>query len=48
LLQQGLGVPAIICGPGNIADTHKPDEYVTLDQLQRCEALLERLCTDAA
>jgi acetylornithine deacetylase len=44
LLQEGLDVPAVICGPGDIAVAHKPDEFVTLDQLRRCEDLLGRLC----
>jgi acetylornithine deacetylase len=44
LLQEGLSVPTVICGPGDIAVAHKPDEFVTPDQLRRCEALLKRLC----
>jgi acetylornithine deacetylase len=46
LLQEGLGVPTVICGPGDIAVAHKPDEFVTPDQLRRCEDLLRRLCAD--
>lgn len=46
LLQEGLHVPTVICGPGDIAVAHKPDEFVTLDQLRRCETLLKRLCAD--
>ncbi|MGE0237764.1 MAG: acetylornithine deacetylase [Parvibaculaceae bacterium] len=46
LLQEGLGVSTVICGPGDITVAHKPDEFVTLDQLRRCEALLRRLCAD--
>ena len=46
LLQEGLNVPTVICGPGDIAVAHKPDEFVTPDQLRRCEALLTRLCMD--
>jgi acetylornithine deacetylase len=37
------GIPAIICGPGSIAQAHKPDEYVTLEQVALCEAFMERL-----
>mgnify|MGYP006421036131 CR=1 FL=1 len=37
------GIPAIICGPGDIAQAHKADEYVSTDQLSRCEAFLARL-----
>ncbi|MDK8264920.1 acetylornithine deacetylase [Pseudomonas oryzihabitans] len=36
------GIPAVICGPGDIAQAHKPDEYITLDQLARCEAFIDR------
>lgn len=46
LLQEGLNVPTVICGPGDIAVAHKPDEFVTPDQLRRCEALLKRLCLE--
>lgn len=37
------GIPTVVCGPGSIAQAHKPNEYVTLDQLARCEAFLRRL-----
>ena len=29
------GIPTVICGPGDIAQAHAPDEYITLDQLDR-------------
>lgn len=45
---QRAGIPTVVCGPGSIAHAHKPNEYVTLDQLSRCETflrrLMERLC----
>jgi acetylornithine deacetylase len=37
------GIPAVICGPGSIDQAHKPDEFITLDQIARCEAFLKRL-----
>jgi acetylornithine deacetylase len=37
------GIPAVICGPGSIDQAHKPDEFVALDQIARCEAFLQRL-----
>ncbi len=40
---QALGMSAVICGPGSIEQAHKPDEYLTLDQLSQCLAMLERL-----
>jgi acetylornithine deacetylase len=36
-------IPAIICGPGHIAQAHQPNEWVEIDQLQRCEAFMRRL-----
>ena len=40
---QALGMSAVICGPGSIAQAHRPDEYLSLDQLSRCLDMLERL-----
>lgn len=42
-LFQGMGMDVIVCGPGSIAQAHKPDEYVEIDQLAACVSLLERL-----
>lgn len=42
-LYHEAGIPAIVCGPGSIAQAHKPDEYVALDQVARCEAFVRRL-----
>lgn len=36
------GVPSIVCGPGNIEQAHKPNEYVELDQLVACERFLRK------
>jgi acetylornithine deacetylase len=40
---QGLGIPTVVCGPGNIAQAHQPDEFVALEQLAACERFLDRL-----
>jgi acetylornithine deacetylase len=37
------GIPAVICGPGNIAQAHKPNEYVDLSQIDACSKFLSRL-----
>jgi acetylornithine deacetylase len=37
------GIPTVICGPGSMAQGHKPDEFISLAQLQACDALMERL-----
>ncbi|MBI3452895.1 MAG: acetylornithine deacetylase [Rhodospirillales bacterium] len=42
-LFEQAGIPTIICGPGNIDQAHKPDEFIALDQVARCEAFLLRL-----
>jgi len=42
-LFHNAAVPAIICGPGHIAQAHQPNEWVSLDQLARCEAFMRRL-----
>ncbi|MBV9551322.1 MAG: M20/M25/M40 family metallo-hydrolase, partial [Alphaproteobacteria bacterium] len=42
-LFSAAGIPAVICGPGSIDQAHKPDEFVALDQIARCEAFLKRL-----
>ena len=40
---QEIGIPAVICGPGDIAQAHRPDEFIALDQVAACEAFLRRL-----
>jgi acetylornithine deacetylase len=42
-LFQQMGMPTVICGPGDIAEAHRPDEYVALEQLAQCEAFMERI-----
>lgn len=43
LFSQRLGIPTVICGPGSMAQGHKPDEFVTVAQMARCEAMLAAL-----
>jgi acetylornithine deacetylase len=40
---QAAGVPTVVCGPGSIREAHKPDEFVTLEQVARCESFLHGL-----
>ncbi len=40
---QQYGMSAVVCGPGSIDQAHKPDEYVSIDQLQQCVDMLGRL-----
>ncbi|MGL5252968.1 MAG: acetylornithine deacetylase [Moraxella sp.] len=36
-------IPTVICGPGDIAHAHKPNEFVTLQQLTTCEQFLQQI-----
>ena len=40
---QRAGVPSIVCGPGNIEQAHKPNEFVSLEQIAQCESFLHKL-----
>jgi acetylornithine deacetylase len=42
-LFQQIGIPAIICGPGSIEQAHKPDEYIEMSEMQKCQRFMERL-----
>jgi acetylornithine deacetylase len=37
------GIPTVVCGPGNIEQAHKPNEYIELAQIAQCEAFMRRL-----
>lgn len=42
-LFQQLGVPTVVCGPGNIEQAHTPDEFIALSEVAACERFLRRL-----
>jgi acetylornithine deacetylase len=37
------GIATVVCGPGSMEQGHKPDEFVSIDQLAQCDAMLGRL-----
>ena len=37
------GISTVVVGPGDIAQAHKPDEFIDPDQLAQCEAFIGRL-----
>lgn len=37
------GIPAIVCGPGDIAQAHQPDEFIEIGQIDACLDFLERI-----
>ncbi len=42
-LFQRSGIPTVVCGPGSIEQAHKPDEFVSLEQIALCEDFLRRV-----
>lgn len=45
-LFQKAGIPTVICGPGSIEQAHRPNEFVTLAQIGRCEKFLRTLAAN--
>jgi len=43
LFDQQLGINSVVCGPGSIDQAHKPNEYVSRQQMQSCDQLIENL-----
>ncbi|MBV4551832.1 acetylornithine deacetylase [Pseudomonas sp. SWRI102] len=37
------GIPSVVCGPGSMDQGHKPDEYVSVEQMAACDRLMDRL-----
>lgn len=50
-LFHGAGVPTIICGPGEIDQAHKPNEFIEIGQIAKCEnfmrGLMDKVCMPA-
>ena len=43
LFQNALHCPVVVCGPGDIAVAHRPNEFVEVSQIQLCEIFLDKL-----
>jgi acetylornithine deacetylase len=37
------GIVSVVCGPGAIAQAHKPDEFIAVSEMERCRAMVEKL-----
>jgi acetylornithine deacetylase len=37
------GIPTVVLGPGSIDQAHKPDEYISYEQVAACEAFFARM-----
>jgi len=42
-LPQTLGVPTVVCGPGDIAQAHQPNEFILASQIDACEVFMRRM-----
>ena len=40
---QDAGYSAVVCGPGNIAQAHQPNEYLTVAQFEKGQAFMAKL-----
>ncbi len=47
LFQEG-GMSAIVCGPGDIAQAHQPDEYISVEQIEACSRFMLKLADYAS
>ena len=43
LFSKKLDIPTVVCGPGSMEQGHKADEFITLEQLAACDAMLAAL-----
>ena len=46
-----IGIECVVCGPGSIDQAHKPDEFVSREQLNHCDRMIENLvqrCRDGS
>ena len=43
LFSDEAGIPTVVCGPGSMNEGHRPDEFVTRQQIARCETMLGAL-----
>jgi acetylornithine deacetylase len=42
-LFSAAGIPTVVCGPGNIDQAHKADEFIRITELEKCGQFLDRL-----
>ena len=43
IFRKTLGVPTVVCGPGDIAQAHQPNEYLLASQIEACEGFMKRM-----
>ena len=40
---RAAGVPTVVCGPGDIAQAHQPNEFILKPQITACEDFMRRM-----
>ena len=43
IFRKTLGVPTVVCGPGDIAQAHQPNEFILASQIEACEGFMRRM-----
>lgn len=43
LFSNQVGIPTVVCGPGSMAQGHKPDEFIAMEQMSKCDSMLDAL-----
>ena len=43
LFKKELNIPTIVCGPGSIDQAHKPDEYISIQQIEKGGIFIDKL-----
>jgi len=43
IFRKALGVPTVVCGPGDIAQAHQPNEFLLASQIGACEVFMRRM-----
>ena len=38
-----IPIETIVCGPGNIDQAHKPNEFISIEQINKCEVFLKNI-----
>ena len=46
LFHTSAGIPTVVCGPGDIAVAHKPNEYISLKQIAKAEDFMRHLADE--
>ena len=43
LFSDKVNIPTIVCGPGSMEQGHKPDEFISREQINQCDKILDKI-----